>query len=82
MKPLAQAYFEVTNNVNIKENEQIIIKHGNAVYWYSFAKNIPSADKQLLSELVLQSLNNFYIKLFYENINFDKSNYDKYLLFI
>lgn len=67
---------------NIKALEEVIIKSKNVHRCFYFAKNVPGANKQLLSQVVLESLDEFYIKMFYTQIDFDKTEYDKYLLFM
>jgi len=66
---------------NIKAHEKIIIKNGSPGYCLFFADNIKGADKQALSEVVLKSLDKYYIRRFYQSIDFDKSKYDLMLLF-
>jgi len=78
MKSLTQALFQAINGFNIKENEQIILKSNDVMYCYSFAATVAGADKQALSEVVLNSLNEYYINLFYNKVDFDKRKYDSY----
>jgi hypothetical protein len=67
---------------NIKKHEEIIINSKNILCCYDFAKDIPGANKQLLSEIVLQSGDLHYIGLFYDDIDFDKTKYERLMLFI
>jgi hypothetical protein len=67
---------------NIKKHEEIIINSKNILCCYDFAKDIPGANKQLLSEIVLQSGDLHYIGLFYDNIDFDKTKYEALMVFI
>jgi hypothetical protein len=69
-------------NANIKKIEKVIIDSKDVDFCYWFARDIPGSDKQSLSEVVLTSGNFFYIKSFYEHVEFDKSRYETLLLFI
>jgi hypothetical protein len=75
-------YCLANDSCNLKAHEKIIIESKDPEECYFFAKDIYGANKQLLSEIVLASGNLHLIKLFYNNINFDKSRYEKLMLFI
>lgn len=66
---------------NIKAHERVIINNKKPAYCLMFADYIKDADKQTLSEVVLKSLDEYYIRRFYQEIDFDKSKYDLMLLF-
>ena len=63
---------------NIKAHEEIVIVSKDPHICFCFAKHIKGTNKQLLSKVVLESLNEKYIKLFYNNIDFDKTKYESY----
>jgi hypothetical protein len=67
---------------NIKAHQQVIINSNSRVECHWFAKHIKNSDKQLLSDIVLASGDLYYIKLFYHEIDFDKSKYERLMLFI
>lgn len=73
-------------NANIKAHEEIMIKSNNPRACFSFAKSMQrrniNIDVQALSRVVLNSLDEYFIKRFYNEINFDKSEYNKYIIFM
>lgn len=68
--------------INVKEKEAIILTKKEPYNCYMFAMYIAGADKQALSKVVLESLGEYWIKTFYKFIDFDKTEYDKYLIFM
>jgi hypothetical protein len=80
--PWESYYYCLANQeiADIKAHERIIIKSFRVCYF--FAIYINKADKQLLSEIVLQSGNLEYIKKFYNDVSFDKTRYEALMLFI
>jgi hypothetical protein len=70
------------NIANIKAHQQVIINSKNRVECFYFAKHIRNSNKQLLSEIVLVSGDLFWIKKFYNEVDFDKSKYERLMLFI
>jgi hypothetical protein len=70
------------SGVDIQAFEEVIINSGDIEACLIFAKDIKGSNKQRLSEAVLASGNLDYIKAFYNNIDFDKTKYERLLLFI
>jgi hypothetical protein len=70
------------NTANVKAHEKIIIDSKYLNYCIGFARNISNANKQLLSEVVLASGDLYYINLFYNYVDFDKTKYETLMLFI
>jgi hypothetical protein len=80
-----ESFFYCKHNqqtANIKAHQEIVIKSLDFHCCYKFATDIVYSDKQLLSEVILLSCDEFFIKNFYENVNFDKTRYETLLLFI
>ena len=69
-------------DINISLHEQIIIKSKNARYCYLFARDVKQSNKQLLSKAVLLSGDLYFIKKFYEKIDFDKEKYKTLMMFL
>jgi uncharacterized protein YerC len=69
-------------NANVEALQQVIIDSKNIKECYFFARDVKTSNKQLLSEIVLASGDLYYINLFYNNINFDKTKYNNLILFI
>lgn len=79
---LYKVFSEAKKGINMKENTKAILDLNLPYFCYLFALGVPGSNKQELSEAVLKSLDIEVIYMFYRNIDFDKSEYDKYLLFM
>jgi hypothetical protein len=62
--------------------EKKIIDYGDAFYCYYFALNNLSSNKDLLFKKILESKNIDIIKRFYNEVDFDKTKYERLMLFI
>lgn len=62
--------------------EKKILESKNPVFAFLYAKHFSKSNKEELFKIVLASNNNYLIKSFYYSINFDKSKFENYLLFI
>lgn len=67
---------------NVKALQDVLIKLKHATYCFALALHSDKADKQALSQAVLESLNINVIVKFYNEIDFDKTEYEKYLMFM
>ncbi len=65
---------------NIKLHEEIVSKDPQSCYY--FAKDIKCSNKEYLFKEVLKSGNLHFIKLFYNEVDFDKSKFETLMLFI
>lgn len=63
---------------DIKAHQNYIIDNGSVIHIYNFAWHVKRSDKQLLSQIALESLDEYWINKFYDHIEFDKKNYDNY----
>jgi len=73
------------HNANISCLEDAMLNSGYILGFYFFAKEVDKSDKQKISDYVLNTFEHDLIKVYYEEINFDKSKYDSYfrnLIFI
>lgn len=71
-----------SNDIAFEELQNFIIDSKECKYCYKFARDVKWSDKQKLSQVILESLDEYWIKTFYEFIDFDKTEYDKYLMFM
>lgn len=63
---------------DIKAHQNYVVDFGDLKDIYKFAKSVEKSDKQLLSQIVLESLDEHWIYKFYNNVEFDKTKYDSY----
>lgn len=68
------------DDLNINALQQVLIENKSYKHIIAFARD-NKANKQLLSEVILQSLDQYWIEEFYNNIDFDKSRYELMMLF-
>jgi len=57
MKTTEQAYKQARKGINIKKNEEIILKSKNPQYCYSFARHIFGANIKAHEKVILESKN-------------------------
>jgi len=67
---------------NIEAHEKIIIENKSPMYCYFFAKYAKNSNKEELFKVILEFGELVHIRMYLENINFDKEKYINYLLFI
>jgi hypothetical protein len=70
------------DTANIEAHQKVILDSKNLYILIWFAKDIKNSNKQLLSEVVLASGDLFWIKRFYDEVDFDKSKYETLMLFL